>query len=78
MLTEGRTHYDHRDNENNPNKRAGNVLGSAITWDSDGGCRTDNSIPPTKANSKNLEKGHNRIWVKVEKVDSKFNMTKIT
>ncbi len=48
MPTEGRVHYDHRGNESNSNK-SGDVLGSAITWDGDGGCSIGGSISPSQA-----------------------------
>ncbi len=44
--TENRKYYDHRANEKNSKKSAGDVLGFAITWDSGGGCSIGNSIPP--------------------------------
>ncbi len=57
MSTEGHMHYDHRGNENNSNKSAGDVLGSANTLNGGGVCSTDGSIPPTEARS---EKPRNR------------------
>ncbi len=56
-FTEGRMYYDHRGNENNSNKSAGDALGSANTWNGGGVCGIDGSIPPTEARS---EKPRNR------------------
>ncbi len=42
-------HSDHRANENNSNKSAGDALGSANIWNGVEGCKTDDSIPPTEA-----------------------------
>ncbi len=50
-------HYDHRGNENNSNKSAGDALGSANIQNSSGVSSTDGSITPTKARS---EKPRNR------------------
>ncbi len=50
-------YYDHRGNENNSNKSAGNVLGSVNTLNGSGVCSTDDNILPTKAR---FEKPRNR------------------
>ncbi len=70
---EDRMHYDHRCNENNSNKSAVDTHGSANTRNGGGICSTDDSIPPTKPDPRNLGIG-NRIWAKADKVDSKFGM----
>ncbi len=57
-------------------KSAGDVLGSANTGNGDRVCSTDDSIPPTEIKSKNLGMGHNRIWAKADKMNSKFSMIK--
>ncbi len=46
-FAEGRMHYDHRGNENNSNKYAGDALRSANTRNGGGVCITDSSIPST-------------------------------
>ncbi len=44
-------HYDHRGNENNPDKSAGDALGSANIQSGGEVCSTDGTIPPTEAGS---------------------------
>ncbi len=51
---EDHIYYDCRGSENNSNKSAGDVLGSAITWNGVGVCLIDGSIPPTNAKSEKL------------------------
>ncbi len=50
---EGRMYYDDRGNESNY-KSAGDVLGSANTWNGGVVCSTDGSISPTKTEFKKL------------------------
>ncbi len=69
-------HYYHRGNENNSNKSAEDVLGSANTWNSDGVRSTNGSMSTTKTKSENLGIGYNRIWAKADKVDNKFSIIK--
>ncbi len=71
---EGRMHYDHRGNENNSNESTGDALGSANIWNSGGVYSTDGSRLPTEVRSEKPGIGHNRIWEKADKVDSKFSM----
>ncbi len=73
---EGHIHYDHRTMRTTLPKKAGNALGSAITQNSGGVCSTDGSISPTRPDLGNLGIGHNRIWTKADKVDSKFRTIK--
>ncbi len=71
---EGCTHYDHRGNENNSDKSTGNALGSANTWNGGRVCRTMVAYRLPRSDPRNLGIGHNRIYAKAYKVDSKFSM----
>ncbi len=51
---EGRMYYDYRGNENNSDESAGDVLGSAKTWNGSGVCSTDGNISPIKNKSEKL------------------------
>ncbi len=53
MPADSNMHFDHRGNENNSNKRTGDVLESTTTWGDGGGCNIGGSKPPNKAKSNN-------------------------
>ncbi len=76
MSAEGRMHYNYRDNENNSNKNTEDALGSTNTRNSGGVFITDGSICLPRADPRNLGIGHNRIWAKAYKVNSKFSTIK--
>ncbi len=73
---EGSMHSDHRGDENNSNKSGGDALESANSRNVGGVCSTDGRIWPSKPDPRNLGIGHNRIWAKADKVDSKLSMIK--
>ncbi len=73
---EGHMYYDHRGYENNSNKSAGDVLGSANTWDGGGVCSIGGSIRLPRPDLRNLGIGYNQIRAKDDKVDNKFIMIK--
>ncbi len=76
MPVECRMHYDHRSNENNSKKMLEMFLAlppletvlEAVVL------ATAYLLP--RPNLRTLEKGYTQIWIKVEKVDSKFKMKK--
>ncbi len=45
------THYDHRGNENNSNKKVREAFGFANVRNSSGVCSTDGNIPPIEDRS---------------------------
>ncbi len=74
---EGSMHSDHRGDENNSNKNV-DVVGSANSRNVGGVCSTGGRICPMKPDPRNLGIGHNQIWAKAGKVDSKFSMIRTT
>ncbi len=73
---ESRLYYDHRGNENNSNKSVGDVSGSANTGMAVESATLVAAYHLPRPNSGILGIGHNRIWVKADKMDNKFNMIK--
>ncbi len=71
-----RMHYDRRCNENNSNKSAGDALAYANTRNSGGPASLITIYRLLRSDPRNLGIGHNWIWEKAEKVDSKFSMIK--
>ncbi len=49
-----RMYYDHRGNENNSDKSAGDILRSAYTWNGGDVRNTDDSVSPTMIRSEKL------------------------
>ncbi len=73
---EGSAHSDHRGDENNSDKSVGDALGSADSRNVGKVCSTGGRVWPTKPDPRNLGIGHDRIWKKADKVDSRFGMIK--
>ncbi len=64
-LQKAHMYYDHRGNENNSNKSAEDVLGSANTGNGSGVCSTDGSIPSTGTKSEKPKARSTRCVVRI-------------
>ncbi len=66
-------HYDHRGNENNFNKRAGDVFASATTWAAMEPAALIVAKRLPRPNLKNVEIGRNRIWITADNINIHYD-----